>query len=252
MRPFRTAVKWPTWFIWSSLHLSSCLLSFCSISPLAISLSPAPPFPLQSCWHSTPAVLPQWQETDVRCQFHKLKTWDNKCIHTRATCTTQWQLHHAECECLSVIRKALQVNFSSQKHVYTHTATSPVPASEGSDCVSAAGVTGPSSPQTTDRYNQLSWDASRCCHSHYSSTNTCTSNSQGCHWPLHYVDLHTHIHTHNSYIFNTNHCTHCQHSLLSNQHILYISYQRNCPFRPPWCTDQNNHIISKLRSNMHI
>lgn len=92
--------------------------------------------------------------------------------------------------------------FCTQTRTYTHTDTSPVPTSEERGCVVVAGVTGSPSPQLTNRYNQLSWDTSCCCHSHYSWTNTYIKQSGG-HWPLHYIDTHTRIHAHSCYIFNT-------------------------------------------------
>lgn len=170
------------------------------------------PLLLCLCTHAdtpTPVVLPQWQQTDVWCHFRKVKTGggDRKCTHAN-----EYTRCHMHCTVtaaprwvwvsLSVICKALQVNSSAHKHVYTHTDTSPVPTSEERGCVVVAGVTGSPSPQLTNRYNQLSWDTPCCCHSHYSWTNTYIKQSGG-HWPLHYIDTHTRIHAHSCYIFNT-------------------------------------------------
>lgn len=88
---------------------------------------------------------------------------------------------------------------SSHKHVHTHTRTFSVPTSEEGGCVVVPGVTGSSSPQMTNRYNQLSRDPSCCCHSHCSWINTYIKQSGA---TGHYAAP-THIHTHNCYIFNT-------------------------------------------------
>lgn len=127
-----------------------------------------------------------------------------KFIHQHTACTAQWQLHHAVCEYLSVICKALQLN-SSRKHIYTHTHTFPVPTSEERGCVVVADVTGSRSAQMTNRYNQLSRDPSCCCHSHYSWTNTYIKQSGT---TGHYaIPTHTLISTHKTtYTYLTHTC----------------------------------------------
>lgn len=193
-----------------SLLLSSLILFYFptghlsfSLSSFASALMPTPPH--QWCCHSDSKQM--FDATFAKSKRGGGDRGDRKCTHAN-----EYTRCHMHCTVtaaprwvwvsLSVICKALQVNSSAHKHVYTHTDTSPVPTSEERGCVVVAGVTGSPSPQLTNRYNQLSWDTPCCCHSHYSWTNTYIKQSGG-HWPLHYIDTHTRIHAHSCYIFNT-------------------------------------------------
>lgn len=84
---------------------------------------------------------------------------------------------------------------------------------------------------------------------------THTSNNRG-HWPVHHTHTHTSLTatylTHISMLaqFYTHNCTHCQHVLSSHQHVSH--FKGIVSPTPPWPADQNNHIISKLRSNIKM
>lgn len=221
MRPFRTAMKWPACFIWSSLHLSSCLFSFCSISLLAMSLS------LLLCLCTNvpmPVVLPQWQRADVWCHFCKDKRQDRKWSADMQIYTLKY---HTYCTVTAVPRCAWvslcymqspSSKFFAQTCIHTDTYIS--------GCAVVAGVTGSPSPQMTNRYNQLSRDPSCCCHSHYSWTNTYIKQSGA---TGHYT-----IQTH-KLISTTYACTH------SHTHIIARTVSTHC--RPI-----NTYLISKESS----
>lgn len=251
MRPFRTAMERPAWFIWSSLLLPSLIL-FCSPTGHLCFL----PRVLCLCApQDTPAVLPQWQQTDVWCHFGKVKGgWGGggggQEVHTckwMRSCTT------LGVSISSVICKAPEENSTSRKkHAYRSISCASLGAG---GCAVAAGVTGSPSPQLTNKYNQLSWDPSCCCHSHYSWTNTYIKQSEG-HWLL--ADTRTHYiatHVAATYLTHARRYVHTRFHALSTliaAASTHISYQRNRPFHPPRHVDQNNHIISKLRSATHI
>lgn len=233
-------------------HLSSYLLSYCSAPPPAISaFSPAS---FASALHKTHQRC---------CHSDSRQMFDATLAKSKADgaegggrkCTCKWM---RSCTTLgvsisSVICKAPEENSTSRKkHAYRSISCASLRAG---GCAVAAGVTGSPSPQLTNKYNQLSWDPSCCCHSHYSWTNTYIKQSEG-HWLL--ADTRTHYiatHVAATYLTHARRYVHTRFHALSTliaAASTHISYQRNRPFHPPRHVDQNNHIISKLRSATHI
>lgn len=198
MRPFWTAVKWPTCFslvIFPSFLLSSLILFyfpaghlFFSLASFASALMPTPNTISVATVTANRCLVPLLERRnagqEVESTHANLYTNVSRCDSCITPCVSISRLYAKHFKCI------LHTNA-----IYTHTQTFSVPTSEERGCVVVPGVTGSFSPQMTNRYNQLSRDPSCCCHIHYSWTNTYIKQSGG-HWPPHYTDTHIHVHTH--------------------------------------------------------
>lgn len=209
MRPFWTAVKWPTCFLWSSFHLSSCPLSFCSISPLAISL----PLSLASFAFALmlmPHTISVSTVTADRCLLPLLQRrspgQEVESTHANvSTSMTLRQLCQAVCDSFSLLYAKHMVNFHRYTLRHIHLGC---PHQERDSVLLF--------PVSQDRsHHRWQTDIISSPETHPAAATFITAElihtshqTVRGHWPLHYTDAHTLTHISNSNIFNAFSRTH--------------------------------------------
>lgn len=155
---------------------------------------------------------------------------EGKSTHANASTNTTHEQLSDSCilPCVSVqisfwYAKHLRHNtvYISQEQTYTYSMVFRCSYQRESSFVVLPGVKGSSTPQMTNRHNQLSRDPSSCIHTYYSRTNTNIKQSRatGLYRHTHFLE-NTHIRTRIQ--FYSHNCTHCQHSLSSHQQILCV------------------------------